>query len=128
MKNLRVLEAPCCAPGSPPLGKGAAEALADRFKALSDPARVTILNQIAGAPNGELCTCHLTDPLGLSQPTVSHHLRVLKQAGLVEVSRKVKTMTFYRVVPEAMEALAFAIGGGPKPEGVLVTGERALAW
>ena len=128
MKNLRVLEAPCCSPGSPPLRKGAADALAERFKALSDPARVTILNQIAGAPNGELCTCHLTRPLGLSQPTVSHHLRVLKEAGLVEPVRKVRTMTFYRVVPAALEELAFAIGGGPKPEGVLVTDTRAAAW
>ena len=128
MKKLRVLEQPCCAPGSPPLPKRSAEALADRFKALADPARVAIVNRIAGAPNGELCTCHLTDPLGLSQPTVSHHLRVLKEAGLVEPARKVKTMTFYRVVPQAMEELAFAIGGGPKPEGVLLTGERAVAW
>ena len=128
MKKLRVLEQPCCAPGSPPLPKRSAAALADRFKALSDPARVAIVNRIAGAPNGELCTCHLTEPLGLSQPTVSHHLRVLKEAGLVEVSRKIGTMTFYRLVPGAMEQLAFAIGGGPSPEGVLVTRERAVAW
>jgi ArsR family transcriptional regulator, arsenate/arsenite/antimonite-responsive transcriptional repressor len=128
MKKLRVLEQPCCAPGSPPLAKHSAEALAERFKALSDPARVAIVNRIAGAPNGELCTCHLTKPLGLSQPTVSHHLRVLREAGLIEVSRKIRTMTFYRLVPEAMEQLAFAIGGGPSPEGVLVTRERAVAW
>src|ERR671933_2036795 len=128
MKKLRVLEAPCCAPGAPPLSRGAAEALAERFKALGDPARVAILNRIAGAPTGELCTCHLTDPLGLSQPTVSHHLRVLKEAGLVEPARKVKTMTYYRVVPEAVEELAVAIRGGPKPEGVLVTGNRSVAW
>jgi ArsR family transcriptional regulator, arsenate/arsenite/antimonite-responsive transcriptional repressor len=128
MNKLRVLEQPCCAPGSPPLPKRSAEALAERFKALSDPARVAIVNRIAGAPNGELCTCHLTEPLGLSQPTVSHHLRVLREAGLIEVSRKLRTMTFYRLVPEAMEQLAFAIGGGPSPEGVLVTRERAVAW
>jgi ArsR family transcriptional regulator, arsenate/arsenite/antimonite-responsive transcriptional repressor len=128
MKNLRVLEQPCCAPGAPPLPKQSAQALADRFKALADPARVAIVNRIAGAPNGELCTCHLTQPLGLSQPTVSHHLRVLKEAGLIEVSRKIRTMTFYRLVPEAMEQLAFAIGGGPAPEGVLVTRDRAVAW
>jgi len=128
MKNLRVLEQPCCAPGAPPLPKRSAQALAERFKALADPARVAIVNRIAGAPNGELCTCHLTQPLGLSQPTVSHHLRVLKEAGLIEVSRKIRTMTFYRLVPEAIEQLAFAIGGGPVPEGVLVTRERAVAW
>jgi ArsR family transcriptional regulator, arsenate/arsenite/antimonite-responsive transcriptional repressor len=128
MKKLRVLEQPCCAPGAPPLSKQSAEALAGQFKALSDPARVAIVNRIAGAPNGELCTCHLTEPLGLSQPTVSHHLRVLREAGLIEVSRKIRTMTFYRVVPDAMEQLAFTIGGGPAPEGVLVTRERAVAW
>jgi len=128
MKNLRVLEQPCCAPGAPPLPRQSAQGLADRFKALADPARVAIVNRIAGAPNGELCTCHLTQPLGLSQPTVSHHVRVLKEAGLIEVSRKIRTMTFYRLVPEAMEQLAFAIGGGPAPEGVLVTRDRAVAW
>jgi ArsR family transcriptional regulator len=126
MKKLRVLEAPCCAPGAPPLPKRSAQALAGRFKALSDPARVSIVNRIAG--QGEVCTCHLTGPLGLSQPTVSHHLRVLKEAGLIEVARKRGTWTFYRLVPEAMEQLAFAIGGGPTPEGVLVTRDRAVAW
>jgi len=126
MKKLRVLEAPCCAPGAPPLAKRQAESLATRFKALADPARVLIVNQIAGA--GEACTCHLTRPLGLSQPTVSHHVRVLKEAGLIEVARKRGTWTFYRLVPEAMEQLAFALGGSPAPEGVLVTGERAVAW
>jgi len=125
MKELRVLEQPCCAPGAPPLAKGSARALAERFKALSDPARVSIVNRIAGA--GEVCTCQLTAPLGLSQPTVSHHLRVLKEAGLIEVARRRGTWTFYRLVPEAMEQLAFAIGGAPAPEGVLVTRERAVA-
>jgi ArsR family transcriptional regulator len=105
---------------------GSAQALAERFKALSDPARVSIVNRIAG--EGEVCTCHLTGPLGLSQPTVSHHLRVLKEAGLIEVARRRGTWTFYRLVPQAMEQLAFAIGGGPAPEGVLVTRERAVAW
>jgi ArsR family transcriptional regulator len=119
MKKLRVLEQPCCAPGAPPLAKGSAQALADRFKALSDPARVSIVNLIAG--RRQLCTCQLTAPLGLSQPTVSHHLRVLREAGLIEVALKRGTMTFYRLVPEAMEQLAFAIGGSPAPEGVFVT-------
>ena len=125
MKKLHVLEQRCCAPGAPPLPKGSAQALADRFKALADPARVSIVNRIAG--DGEVCTCQLTGPLGLSQPTVSHHLRVLKEAGLIEVARRRGTWTFYRLVPEAMEQLAFAIGGGPAPEGVLVTGEKAVA-
>jgi len=126
MKKLRVLEQPCCAPGAPPLPKKSAEALADRFKALSDPARVAIVNQLAG--RGEVCTCNLTGFLGLSQPTVTHHLRVLREAGLIEVARKRGTFSFYRLVPEAMEQLAFALGGSPAPEGVLVTPERAVAW
>jgi ArsR family transcriptional regulator, arsenate/arsenite/antimonite-responsive transcriptional repressor len=126
MKKLRVLEQPCCAPGAPPLPKRSAEALADRFKALADPARVAIVNRIAGA--GEICTCQLTGPLRLSQPTVSHHLRVLKEAGLIEVARRRGTWTFYRLVPDAMEQLAFAIGGGSAPAGVLVTRDRAVAW
>src|ERR671932_262431 len=104
MKNLRVLDQPCCAPGSPPLAKRSAEALASRFKALADPARVSIVNRIAGA--GELCPCQLTEPLGLSQPTVSHHLRVLKEAGLVEVARRRGTWTHYRLVPGDVEQLA----------------------
>jgi ArsR family transcriptional regulator, arsenate/arsenite/antimonite-responsive transcriptional repressor len=116
MKKLRLLEQPCCAPGAPQLPATAADDLAERFKALSDPARVVIVNRIAGA--GEICTCQLTGPLGLSQPTVSHHLRVLKEAGLIQVARKRGTWTFYRLVPEAMQQLAFAIGGGPAPEDV----------
>ena len=126
MKKLRVLEQPCCAPGAPPLPKKSAEALADRFKALSDPARVAIVNQLAG--RGEVCTCNLTGFLGLSQPTVTHHLRVLREAGLIEIARRRGTFSFYRLVPEAMEQLAFALGGSPAPEGVLVTPERAVAW
>src|SRR4029453_14262647 len=107
MKKLRVLEQPCCAPGAPPLPKRSAEALAERFKALSDPARVAIVNQLASP--GEGGTCNLTGFLGLSQPTVSHHLRVLREAGLVEIASKRGTFTFYRLVPEAMHQLALAI-------------------
>jgi ArsR family transcriptional regulator, arsenate/arsenite/antimonite-responsive transcriptional repressor len=109
MKKLTVLDQPCCAAGAPPLRRGDAEALAERFKALADPARVTILNRIA--TEAETCTCLLTEPLGLSQPTVSHHLRVLKEAGLIEVAYRRGTWTFYRLVPETMEQLAFALGG-----------------
>ena len=126
MKKLRVLEQPCCAPGAPPLSKGSAAALAARFKALGDPARVAIVNRLAGAD--EVCVCELTAPLGLSQPTVSHHLRVLREAGLVEVARRRATWVYYRLVPEAVRDLAFALGGGPTPEGMLVTRERAVGW
>ena len=111
MKNLHVIDQPCCAPGAPPLPKGRAAALATRFKALSDPARVTIVNRLARS--GEVCVCQLTGPLGLSQPTVSHHLKVLREAGLVEVAAKRGTWTYYRLVPERVRELAFALDGAP---------------
>ena len=80
-----------------------------RFKALADPSRVAIVNRLAGAD--EVCVCDFIGTLGLAQPTVSHHLRVLREAGLVEVARKRGTWVYYRLVPEAVEQLAFALGG-----------------
>ena len=103
MKKLRVLDQPCCVSGAPLLPKGSAQALAERFKALSDPARVSIVNRIAG--DGEVCTCQLTGPLGLSQPTVSHHLKVLREAGIVEREQR-GSWAYFRVVPEPLGALA----------------------
>ena len=123
-RKLKVLEQPCCAPGAPPLRPELAESLATRFKALSDPARVAIVNRLAGAE--DVCVCEFR--LGLSQPTISHHLRVLREAGLIEVARKRGTWVHYRLVPEAVEQLAFALGGAPRPEGVLATAERTVAW
>ena len=108
-KKLKVLQTPCCCPGSPPLEGGVAQELAARFKALADPSRVAIVNRLAGAE--AVCVCDFIGTLGLSQPTVSHHLRVLREAGLVEVARKRGTWVYYRLVPEALEQLAFALGG-----------------
>jgi len=110
MQALKVLAQPCCAPGAPPLQSELAESLAARFKALADPARVAIVNRLASAD--EVCVCEFQ--LGLSQPTVSHHLRVLREAGLIEVARKRGTWVHYRLVPEAVEQLAFALGGAPR--------------
>jgi ArsR family transcriptional regulator len=126
MKSLKIVEQPCCAPGAPPLRPELAESLARRFKALSDPARVAIVNRLAGEE--DVCVCDFTLRLGLAQPTVSHHLRVLREAGLIEVARKRGTWVHYRLVPEAVEQLAFALGGAPRPEGVLATAERTVAW
>src|SRR5919198_15992 len=105
--QLKILEQPCCAPGAPPLRPEVADSLAARFKALSDPARVAIVNRLAGEE--EVCVCQFR--VGLSQPTVSHHLRVLREAGLIEVARKRGTWVYYRLVPGAIEQLAFALGG-----------------
>ena len=89
---------------------GTARSLATRFKALSDPSRVAIVNRLAGAE--DVCVCDFTGTLGLSQPTVSHHLRVLREAGLVEVARRRGTWVHYRLVPEEVAELAFALGSG----------------
>ena len=99
MKTLPVL---CCGPATPALDEGEADLLAAQFKALADPARVTILNRLAAAD--EVCVCDFVSALDLAQPTVSHHLKVLRDAGLVESSRR-GTWAFYRLVPEAVDAL-----------------------
>jgi ArsR family transcriptional regulator, arsenate/arsenite/antimonite-responsive transcriptional repressor len=95
----------CCAPGAPPLPEGARADLALRFKALGDPTRIAIVNRLAGA--GEVCVCAFED-LGLSQPTISHHLRILREAGLVDVTRR-GTWAFYRLVPENVASLSRAL-------------------
>ena len=105
MKTLPVL---CCGPATPALDAGEADVLAERFKALADPARVTILNRLAAAD--EVCVCDFVASLDLAQPTVSHHLKVLRDAGLVESSRR-GTWAFYRLVPDAVGALREALGG-----------------
>ncbi len=114
----------CCAPGSPPLEGKELDALAGQFKALSDPTRLSIVNSLANREEG--CVCEFQH-LGLSQPTISHHLKILREAGLVEVARKRGTWTFYRLVPAAVESLAFALGGSAKPEMVLATAAGSVA-
>jgi ArsR family transcriptional regulator len=106
MKPIAVLDAGCCAPGARPLAPEAAGDLARRFKALADPTRVSIVNRLAGV--GEVCVCELVADFDLSQPTISHHLKILRDAGLVE-SRRRGTWAYYRLVPEAVESLARAI-------------------
>jgi ArsR family transcriptional regulator, arsenate/arsenite/antimonite-responsive transcriptional repressor len=114
----------CCAPGSPPLKGKELDALAGQFKALSDPTRLSIVNSLANRE--ECCVCEFQH-LGLSQPTISHHLKILREAGLIEVARKRGTWTFYRLVPAAVESLAFALGGSAKPEMVLGTAAGSVA-
>ena len=122
MKKLATVT--CCSPGAPPLRAKEFEQLSMRFKALSDPTRLAIVNRLAG--RGATCVCEFLS-LGLTQPTISHHLRVLREAGLIEVSHKRGTWVFYRLIPEAVEALAFALGGAPQPELVLATAEGTVA-
>ncbi len=107
MKKLELVQSPCCVPGSPPLPVKDRERLSAQFKALGDLTRLAIVNQIAGC--GECCVCNL-EPLGLSQPTISHHLKILREAGLIEGTRR-GTWVYYRLVSDAVRALAFALGG-----------------
>ncbi len=106
MKKLALIQTACCAPGAPPLAEETAADLAVRFKALADPTRVAIVNRLAGA--GEVCVCDLTAAFELTQPTISHHLKLLREAGLVEASRR-GTWAYYRLVPEALDSLRAAL-------------------
>jgi ArsR family transcriptional regulator len=92
-----------------PLDAEEAQRLAGALKILADPARLRLLSLIQAQPGAEACVCHLTEPLGLSQPTVSHHLKVLREAGLVERERR-GSWAFYRIVPEPLAALRDVLG------------------
>ena len=112
-KQLPLVEptvAPCCAPlASAPLSLGDAQTLAGQLKAVADPARLRLLSLMMANEDLEACTCDLTEALGLSQPTVSHHLKKLSEAGLVFAQRRQGPWTYYRVVPDALRALANVI-------------------
>ncbi len=105
MRTPRPAVAPCC---PPLLGGGLtredAEQLAATFKAVANPARLLVLSLIAAQPTGEACVCHFTARLDLSQPTVSHHLKLLFDAGLLERERR-GTWVYYRIIPEQLAAL-----------------------
>lgn len=94
--------ATCCAStGGVPLTSVEAEQLAGRLKALADPTRLRLLSIVAASEATEACVCDLIDPVGLSQPTVSHHLKVLTTAGFLTRSQR-GTWAYYRLVPGAL--------------------------
>jgi len=107
MKSIAVLPTICCGPETEPLTVPERDELAARFKALADPTRVAIINSLSAAD--EVCVCNLTATFHLSQPTISHHLKVLREAGLVESSRR-GTWAYYRLVPAAIAELRGALG------------------
>jgi ArsR family transcriptional regulator len=88
-----------------PLGDDAAVSLARRLKAVADPVRVKILHRLASAGIDGVCVCDLTEPLGITQPSVSYHLRILRQAGLV-VRRQERNFAYYSVRRSALDELA----------------------
>lgn len=109
MKLISVITAKCCPQIlSAPLDAAAAEDLAGALRVIADPARLRLVSLLASALGGEACACELTEPLGLSQPTVSHHLKVLTDAGLVEREQRGK-WAYFRLVPERLELVRGAL-------------------
>ncbi|WP_422770646.1 ArsR/SmtB family transcription factor [Plantactinospora sp. WMMC1484] len=97
---------PCCAPISEQrIPAETAAVLAPAFKALGDPVRLQLMSMIASAPAGEICVCDLTPAFDLSGPTISHHLKTLREAGLVDAERR-GTWVYYRARPGIMRQLA----------------------
>ncbi|SDO91262.1 transcriptional regulator, ArsR family [Klenkia soli] len=100
----------CCAPlVAAPISPADADALARTLKALADPARLRLLSLVAAHDGGEACVCDLTDPVGLSQPTVSHHLKVLVDAGLLTRDKR-GVWAYYALVPDTLDSVAAALG------------------
>ncbi|WP_189455696.1 ArsR/SmtB family transcription factor [Streptomyces abikoensis] len=109
-----------CCPGllTAPLAEDQAVELAKVFKALGDPARLRLLSMIASRAGGEVCVCDLTPAFDLSQPTISHHLKLLREAGLIASERR-GTWVYYRLLPEMTDRLAGILtrpAGRPLPE------------
>jgi ArsR family transcriptional regulator len=106
MNLIETIESCCPVVQKEPLQPVAADRIASAFKVLSDPARLRILTMIAA--EDEVCVCNITDEIGLSQPTVSHHLKVLHDAGFVTREKR-GTWAYFRLVPEALSILRSAL-------------------
>jgi ArsR family transcriptional regulator len=103
----------CCGPVTAGvLDEADAVALADALKVLADPARLRLLSLVASAEAGEACACDLVEPLGRSQPTVSHHLSMLVDAGFLTREKRGR-WAWYRIVPERLQLLRAALGPEP---------------
>ncbi|WP_096290495.1 ArsR/SmtB family transcription factor [Mycobacterium ahvazicum] len=101
--------AACCASlGVAPLDDSQAATLATMFKALSDPVRLRLLSLIASHPGGEACVCEISATFDVSQPTISHHLKLLRSAGLINCERR-GTWVYYWVIPTALQQLSSAL-------------------
>jgi ArsR family transcriptional regulator len=104
--ELRVVVEACSIPlVREPISEGAAAGLAQVFKALGDPVRLRLVSLIGAHQGGEVCVCELTAAFDLTQPTISHHLRVLREAGIIDSERR-GTWVYYGLVPAALERMA----------------------
>jgi ArsR family transcriptional regulator len=103
----------CCSPlTQEPLSGNAAERIAPLLKALADPVRLRLMSLIASHADGEACVCDLNNAFELSQPTISHHLKVLHEVGLLDRSKR-GVWVYYRTRPEALADLGALLGGLP---------------
>jgi ArsR family transcriptional regulator, arsenate/arsenite/antimonite-responsive transcriptional repressor len=110
MTNLQVSAEGCCAPLTrEPLKQSDAVALAPLFKALGDPVRLRLLSRIACHEGGEACVCELTEGFDVSAPTISHHLKVLRESGLIMSERR-GTWIYYRITPEVIARVSTILG------------------
>lgn len=109
MKLVQTIEPACCPPVlEDPIDPESAERLASALRVLADPARLRLINLIAARAENGSCVCDLTEVLGLSQPTVSHHLKVLVEAGLLQREQRGR-WAFFRLRPEPLELLSEAL-------------------
>jgi ArsR family transcriptional regulator, arsenate/arsenite/antimonite-responsive transcriptional repressor len=105
--------AACCAPlSAQPLTMEQAEQVAPLLKALADPVRLRLMSLVASRQGGEACVCDLNEAFDLSQPTISHHLKVLHEAGLVDRDKR-GVWVYYRARPQALAAIGALIGCPP---------------
>ena len=105
----------CCPPlDREPLSPAQADVLSRGFKAVADPIRLRLLSLIASYPTGEACVCDLTTSFELTGPTISHHLKVLREAGLITGERR-GTWVYYRAVPDAMRQLSAVLMPADQP-------------
>src|SRR5260370_30458444 len=107
-----VANAACCVPLlREPLTAGQAADLARKLKALADPTRLRLVSMVAAHEGSEACVCDLTEPLRLSQPTISHHLKILVEAGIFSRDKR-GVWAYYALVPSAMKALSEVLSTG----------------
>ena len=95
-----------------PVSEAAAAGLAPVFKALGDPVRLRLVSLIGAHQGGEVCVCELNAAFSLTQPTISHHLKVLREAGIIDSQRR-GTWVYYRLVPAALERIAALLASTP---------------
>jgi ArsR family transcriptional regulator, arsenate/arsenite/antimonite-responsive transcriptional repressor len=116
-KSVSVLDpaetAACCAPlTAQPLSQAEADQIAPLLKALADPVRLRLISLVASHAGGEACVCVLNDAFDLSQPTISHHLKVLHDAGLLDREKR-GVWAYYRIKPEALASIAALVAHTP---------------